>query len=59
MPKNAQMNTAMVKNIWRFETVPILYKNRDYEGQYLSHYENDMDIYVTFAGGSLVKTSTP
>ena len=47
------------KNIWRFETVPILYKNRDYEGQYLSHYENDMDIYVTFAGGSLVKTSTP
>ena len=47
------------KNIWRFEVVPILYKNRDYENQYLSHYENDMDIYVTFAGGSLTKTSTP
>lgn len=46
------------KNIWRFEVVPILYKNRDYEGQYLSNYENDTDIYITFAGGSVSKVTS-
>ena len=47
------------KNIWRFEVVPDLYKPKDYENQYLSHFDSNTNIYVTFAGGSLVKTSTP
>ena len=46
------------KNIWRCVIQPDLYIS-DYDNHTFGNFNNGSQIYITFTGGSLIKTSTP